>query len=47
MLTKTLEWNLHLCVLDPMFDERFHIRQVPLCRVVHRALASVCPPRSQ
>jgi hypothetical protein len=28
MLTKTLEWNLYLCILDPMFDEHFHIRQV-------------------
>lgn len=28
MLTKTLEWNLFACVLDPMFDEHFHIRQV-------------------
>ncbi|KAF6253428.1 autophagy protein Apg9-domain-containing protein [Scenedesmus sp. NREL 46B-D3] len=27
MLTKTLEWNLYLCILDPMFDEHFHIRQ--------------------
>ncbi|WIA42135.1 hypothetical protein OEZ86_009406 [Tetradesmus obliquus] len=27
MLTKTLEWNLFACVLDPMFDEHFHIRQ--------------------
>jgi autophagy-related protein 9 len=28
MLTKTLEWNLYWCVLDPMFDEHFHIKQV-------------------
>ena len=28
MLTKTLEWNLYLCILDPMFDERFQIKQV-------------------
>lgn len=28
MLTKTLEWNLYLCILDPMFDEHFHIKQV-------------------
>eukprot|EP00879_Flechtneria_rotunda_P028308 GHRR01030408.1.p1 GENE.GHRR01030408.1~~GHRR01030408.1.p1 ORF type:complete len:270 (+),score=51.06 GHRR01030408.1:276-1085(+) len=28
MLTKTLEWNLYLCILDPMFDEHFHIRKV-------------------
>eukprot|EP00878_Enallax_costatus_P015337 GHUV01016065.1.p1 GENE.GHUV01016065.1~~GHUV01016065.1.p1 ORF type:complete len:292 (+),score=27.92 GHUV01016065.1:357-1232(+) len=28
MLTKTLEWNLYLCILDPVFDEHFHIRQV-------------------
>jgi hypothetical protein len=27
MLAKTLEWNLYLCILDPMFDEHFHIRQ--------------------
>ncbi len=26
MLTKTLEWNLRWCILDPMFDERFRIR---------------------
>lgn len=30
MLTKTLEWNLYLCILDPMFDEHFHIKQVRL-----------------
>lgn len=28
MLTKTLEWNLYLCILDPMFDDHFHIKQV-------------------
>lgn len=28
MLTKTLEWNLYLCILDPMFDEHFLIRPV-------------------
>jgi autophagy-related protein 9 len=28
MLTKTLEWNLYWCILDPMFDEHFHIRKV-------------------
>lgn len=28
MLTKTLEWNLYWCILDSMFDEHFHIRQV-------------------
>lgn len=41
MLTKTLEWNLYLCILDPMFDEHFNIKQVrwsvvgkvlPVCR---------------
>lgn len=31
MLTKTLEWNLYLCILDPMFDEHFHIKQVRGC----------------
>lgn len=30
MLTKTLEWNLYLCILDPMFDEHFHVKQVRL-----------------
>jgi hypothetical protein len=33
MLTKTLEWNLYLCILDPMFDEHFHIKQVRLSRL--------------
>jgi hypothetical protein len=31
MLTKTLEWNLHLCILDAMFDEHFHVKQVRRC----------------
>lgn len=26
MLTKTLEWNLHWCLLDSMFDDSFRIR---------------------
>lgn len=26
MLTKTLEWNLHWCILDSMFDDAFRIR---------------------
>lgn len=26
MLTKTLEWNLHWCILDSMFDDSFRIR---------------------
>ena len=25
MLTKTLEWNLQWCILDPMFDDAFRI----------------------
>ena len=27
MMTKTLEWNLHVCILDAMFDRQFRIRQ--------------------
>ncbi|KAK9829634.1 hypothetical protein WJX72_006986 [[Myrmecia] bisecta] len=26
MLTKTLEWNLHWCILDCMFDDSFRVR---------------------
>ena len=26
MLTKTLEWNLHWCILDAMFNDEFRIR---------------------
>ena len=27
MLTKTLEWNIYVCILDAMFDQQFRIRQ--------------------
>lgn len=27
LLTKTLEWNLHWCILGNMFDDSFRIRQ--------------------
>jgi hypothetical protein len=27
MLTKTLEWNLHWCILDAMLDDNFCIRE--------------------
>ena len=27
MLTKTLEWNVYVCILDAMFDQQFRIRQ--------------------
>lgn len=27
MMTKTLEWNLQVCILDAMFDRHFRIRQ--------------------
>lgn len=26
MMTKTLEWNLHWCILECMFDEHFKVR---------------------
>lgn len=27
MLTKTLEWNLHWCILDAMLDHNFRIKE--------------------
>ena len=27
MLTKTLEWNLHWCILDAMLDQNFRIKE--------------------
>lgn len=27
LLTKTLEWNLYWCILDPMFDDAFRVKQ--------------------
>ena len=27
MLTKTLEWNLHWCLLDTMLDANFQIKE--------------------
>ncbi len=27
MLTKTLEWNLHWCILDAMLDDNFCIKE--------------------
>lgn len=46
MLTKTLEWNLHWCLLDCMFGEDFRLKPAFLndARALQRRFRLACTP---